>query len=263
MSGDSHEQLASLELTFLGQMGCRIQSGDTVVYIDPFLSDHPRRRFPSPLAVQDLCDADLILGSHDHKDHIDRAAWPCYAQRSPDAVFVIPEFLLGKGLAEDLQISSDRFFGLTVGQRLSIGHVHLTGLASAHEFMDQDEETGLFPYLGFIIQINGFTVYHAGDTCRYEGLETSLQDWSIDVMILPINGRDAIRYASGCSGNMTYQEAVDLAGSSRPGLVIPGHFDLFAHNAEDPQKFGAYMQAKYPDQVFRICEPGERVLINA
>ena len=61
---------------------------------------------------------------------------------------------------------------------------------------------------------------------------------------------------------MTYQEAVDLAGSLHPGMVVPGHYDLFASNAEDPQKFGAYMQVKYPGQVFRICIPGERVVIN-
>ena len=35
---------------------------------------------------------------------------------------------------------------------------------------------------------------------------------------------------------MTFQEAADLAGEVGTVLVIPGHFDMFAHNGEDPAK---------------------------
>ena len=65
--------------------------------------------------------------------------------------------------------------------------------------------------------------------------------------LLPINGRDGVRYRSNCIGNMTFQEAADLAGEVGTVLVIPGHFDMFAHNGEDPAKFEDYLAAKYPD----------------
>lgn len=248
---------AEPELTFLGQMGLRVKKGETTLYIDPFLSDHPKRQFPPPMSVGELCDADLILGTHDHKDHIDRAVWPQYARNSSDAVFVVPELLLRRGLAEDLHIPEKRFLGMTHGQSIELGDVMITAVASAHEFLDRDAETGLYPYLGYIIEIGGFTLYHAGDTCRYEGLQTELKKWIFDVMVLPINGRDAKRYASGCMGNMTYQEASDLAGEVGPQLVIPGHWDLFWHNAEDPDKFTEYMSAKHPAVSVRILGSGE------
>jgi L-ascorbate metabolism protein UlaG (beta-lactamase superfamily) len=62
-----------------------------------------------------------------------------------------------------------------------------------------------------------------------------LQDFGpIDAALLPINGRDGARYRRNCIGNMTFQEAADLAGELHPRLVIPGHWDMFADNPGDP-----------------------------
>ena len=112
--------------------------------------------------------------------------------------------------------------------------------------MDRDPITGQYPYLGYIVEGNGCTVYHSGDCCVYEGLVTRLKHWSFDVVLLPINGRDAKRYSAGCVGNMTYQEAADLAGAIAPRLTIPAHYDMFAGNQEDPLPFLEYMKVKYP-----------------
>ena len=47
-------------------------------------------------------------------------------------------------------------------------------------------------------------------------------------------------------------EAADLAGELRPGLAIPGHWDMFAGNTGDPDAFMDYIDAKYPGQVKTI-----------
>jgi L-ascorbate metabolism protein UlaG (beta-lactamase superfamily) len=79
-------------------------------------------------------------------------------------------------------------------------------------------------------------------------------------MFLPINGRDARRLKVNIIGNMTYQEAADLAGALKPGLVVPGHFDMFERNSENPQLFIDYMKVKYPQQKTLIPEHGRRVV---
>ena len=84
--------------------------------------------------------------------------------------------------------------------------------------------------------------------------------WRIDLAFLPINGRDAKRLAANCIGNMTYQEAADLAGGLAPGAVIPAHYDMFAGNSADVQQFARYMQVKYPRQAVIIPGHGQRVL---
>ena len=61
---------------------------------------------------------------------------------------------------------------------------------------------------------------------------------------------------------MTYQEAADLAGALRPGLVVPAHFEMFESNREDPQLFADYVAAKYPRQKLLIPRHGERVILG-
>ena len=108
----------------------------------------------------------------------------------------------------------------------------------------------------------GVSAYFAGDTVNYEGLLTRLQEMGPDVVFLPINGRDAERYRRGCIGNLTYQEAVDLAGELAPRLAVPVHYDMFAANSEDPRKFVDYLEAKYPGVRSWVGEHGERVEVE-
>jgi len=234
-----------LGLWWLGQMGFVLRIGGAVLFLDPYLSPKASRRVPPLLAPGDLAGATLVLGSHDHSDHIDRPAWPAVAAAAPNVRFAVPDLLL-PALAGDLGIPLQRFLGLDDGRAVNVGSVKVSALPASHELLDRDPATGRYPYLGYVIQAGGCTVYHAGDTCLYEGIQARLRSWQPDVMILPINGRDAKRLSSGCIGNMTYQEAADLAGSVGPRLVVPGHFDMFAHNGEDPALFADYMRVKYP-----------------
>ena len=48
---------------------------------------------------------------------------------------------------------------------------------------------------------------------------------------------------------MTYQEAADFAGEVGPDVVIPGHWDMFSDNSENPQAFEDYLFAKYNDKI--------------
>lgn len=106
-------------------------------------------------------------------------------------------------------------------------------------------------------------MYHSGDTCIYEGMYTKLRKWNkFDVMFIPINGRDAKKYGKNCMGNITYQEAVDLAGSINPRLVVPGHYEMFTENSEDPSLFADYINAKYPEVNYWIGEHGQSVKVS-
>jgi L-ascorbate 6-phosphate lactonase len=143
-----------------------------------------------------------------------------------------------------------------------VGGVRVTALASAHELLDRDPATGMYPYLGYVIEANGCTIYHSGDSCIYEGMHGRLRQWSLDAMFLPINGRDAERLASGCIGNMTYQEAADLSGALRPGLTVPAHYEMFIGNSANPHAFLDYMRVKYPALETALPAHGEKFIIR-
>ncbi len=256
----SNTKLPDNELAFwwLGQHSFVLKIAGKIFYIDPFLTEM-KDRLVSPLfKPEDITNADLIFGSHDHGDHIDRPVWPALAAASPKAKFVVPQ-LLKDGLAGDLGVDVSRFIGMDDGQCFAYDDIRITAVAAAHELLDRDEATGQYPYLGFIIESANRCFYHAGDTCIYEGLMAKLRSWQFDVMCLPINGRDAERYSSGCIGNMTYQEAVDLAGALQARYAVPTHYDMFAMNPGDPDAFTRYLRVKYPGVQPLVCEYGKMV----
>lgn len=243
---------------WLGQLGYVLKIRDTIFYLDPFLAPSPRRNVPPLLDPSEITHANWVLGSHDHGDHIDPYAFPRIAKASPQARFVCSRAARRKLL--QLEIPEERIVALDEGTVLEEGDLRITPIPAAHEFLDYDPELG-YPYLGFVIEMDGVAVYHAGDTVRYEGMVPRLKRWTLDVAFLPINGRDAERLARNCIGNMVYQEAVDLAGELEPRLTVPGHYEMFSNNSENPALFADYMRIKYPHLRYWIGEHGTAVIV--
>lgn len=245
---------------WLGQHSFIVKLADRVLYFDPFLSEHPSRLLPPLLDADEITHADLVFGSHDHTDHIDHPALKKIAQSSPNATFIFPESL-GSRLSGKLGIDRERIIGLDDGYTIDIDGLTISAIPAAHEFLDYDAASEHYPYLGYIVEYENRTIYHSGDTCIYEGLLSRLKQWTFDLVFLPINGRDAKRLSTGCIGNMTYQEAADLAGTLTPGITIPGHYGMFKNNTIDPTLFADYMAVKYPDLKVHLCEPGTRIVV--
>ena len=234
-------------ITWLGQMGLRICMDGTTILVDYFASDFQGRRVPALLPVSEMKNVDGFAGSHNHPDHIDHPAWRIWGSECPEAKFIFPsvhrQSVLDDGIPEERQLPVD------AGQSVQIGSITIRAIPAAHEFLSPDEQ-GRYPCLQYIIEGEGKRIYHTGDTLRYEGMLPLLKTFGhIDAVLLPINGRDGTRYRNNCIGNMTFQEAADLAGELEPGLVLPGHWDMFADNPGDPEAFADYLDAKYEGKI--------------
>ncbi len=243
-------------LWWLGQMGLLVKMGDTVLCIDYYASASSRRLVPPPFQPEETAGITAFLGTHDHLDHIDHEAWRIWARQCPDALFVFPAIHRESVLADG--VAAEKCRGLNDGESCRIGEITIRAIAAAHEFLSP--VGGRYPCLQYIIEGSGLRIYHAGDTLRYEGMLPRLQAFGpIDAALLPINGRDGARYRRNCIGNMTFQEAADLAGELRPGMIIPGHWDMFADNPGNPEAFADYLDAKYriactlPEHFQKIC----------
>jgi len=235
----------------LGQMSELFRFGEVYIGVDLFFSELPGRLVPPPCAPEALPPLAAFIASHDHADHLDRAMLPRLLASSPAAPLVLPRALPVDGLPPT------RLVRLNAGESAIAAGVKITAIAAAHEFLDRDPASGCYPHLAYVFEGNGVTVGHLGDCCIYEGLVSTLRNWRFDVLFLPINGRDAWRYTHDFIGNMTYQEAVDLAGTLGTRVAVPGHFDMFASNAADPKDFTEYLAAKYPDTSAVVPAPGE------
>src|SRR5262249_50247080 len=156
----------------------------------------------------------------------------------------------------------ERHVAISAPETCDVAGGTLSAIKAKHEFFEEDPRLG-FPYLGYVVALNGVTFYHSGDTVVYDGMLPTLQAWRLDVAFLPINGRDAERYRRHVIGNMTFQEAVVLAGELGVGLAVPAHYDMFPGNMEDPRKFADYLAAKFPQVPCWIGPAGRRVSFGA
>ena len=242
---------------WLGQLGYLIRLGDLTIMIDGFLTENDVRLQRSMIKPEELRGIDYILGTHDHDDHIDRIAWRVIARTLPDVRFIVPSPFVDD-LASDLDVPKDRLIGISEGKfDFEAPGIRIEGIAAAHETLDRDPATGEYPYTGYIISGNGVKLYHSGDCVVYDGLERKLlSQGKLDVVFLPINGRDGKRFRAGCIGNMTFQEAVSLVCNIQPALTVPGHYDMFPGNTINPIEFTDYLEARAPSLEYWLGSRG-------
>jgi len=155
-------------------------------------------------------------------------------------------------VADRLKIDPAMPIGLNDGSMVDLCGIRFSGVASAHEALDRDER-GRAKYLGFILQFGGWTIYHSGDTVRYEGMSAKLRPFKIDVALLPINGRAPERRVPG---NLFGREAAQLARDIEAKLVIPCHFEMFEFNTASPDEF--VQHCRKLGQQFKVLRCGEQ-----
>ena len=239
----------ALGIWWLGQASFILRGAGLTVYVDPYLSPSDRRLVPPALAPSDVTNADLVLCTHDHGDHIDPFALAGIAAASPNARFVVPGIAREKVVG--LGIAPERIVVPPIDETVSYGPLKVTAIPAAHEELDHSPEHG-YPYLGYIIELNGVKLYHSGDCTMYAGMIERLQAQRPDVALLPINGHDWKRLHGGCIGNMSYREAADLAWETGADLTIPMHYGMFAMNHEPPGNFVNYALEFYPEMKTKV-----------
>lgn len=249
---------------WLGQSGYAIKTASALVYIDLYLSEHLTQKYAatekphirmteSPLRGGDITNASFVLASHKHSDHLDPGTLPDLFATSPDARLILPAALVDH--ATSLGLDRDRLIPTRGDETLTLDAITVHSLPSAHPDFAYDEASG-YPFLGFVLQMDGITLYHSGDTLAYDGLAERLQPFTPDILFLPINGTDARRDGLHVPPNMNAAEAVALAKAVGNGLVIPHHYDLFTFNTADVNEFVALADAA--DLDYAVLQAGER-----
>ena len=230
---------------WLGQSSLVLKVGGVTIYVDPYLQESERRLTPPAFAPEAVDNADIVLLTHDHGDHIDPVSLPALAAAAPGARFVAPRPTVERVAA--LVGDAARVVPATAGEALTIGAVELIPVAAKHEEFDEHPTLGL-PYLGYVIRVDGVTIYNAGDTIPYAGLVETLQPLAIDLAFLPINGRDFFRTSAGTIGNLDYREAAELAAAIGVDVAVPVHYGMFAGNTVPPGHFVSYLAEFHPQQ---------------
>lgn len=219
-------------VTWLGQASFRFDAGDRRILVDPFFAEHDARRYPPFSLDEHGAGVDWLLVTHPHLDHLDPFSLREVAARSPDLTIVAPAPLE----AEVREAAPGAAFaGVDRGDRLELpgaGAVTVRpaihGMRVAYDYPDDPR------FVGYVLELGGTTLYHAGDTIVTDTLRAALAPLAIDVALLPVNGRTYYREREELVGNMGTRDAVALAAEIGASILVPYHWDLFRGNTEWP-----------------------------
>ncbi|WP_345419653.1 MBL fold metallo-hydrolase [Pseudonocardia xishanensis] len=258
-------------MRFLGHSTARLEIGGRVVLTDPVLT--PRvsalRRMVPPLRPADWADADLVLISHLHGDHLHL---PSLRLLRPETRVVVPrgagEWVRRKGVP--------RVSELGIGDTLVEDGLRVTAVFaehSGHRWGPRSTRGPQAPALGHVLEADGLRIYAAGDTDLFDGM-ASLGE--LDVALLPVWGWGP----SLGPGHMDPERAARALELLRPRLAVPVHWGTLAvaGSTRAPAGHGARMRALLHDPPHRfavaagrhrvdsrvvIAQPGQDVPLDA
>lgn len=200
-------QLLGLEITRIAHDTFRIK-GSKVLYTDPF-----------KVAKSD--EADIVLISHEHFDHL--------SLDDLKKVIFQGTSIVASPLAKDglkgLQVKEIHF--LDPGGKQRVGKVEIEAVPAynlnkfrqpGHPFHPKGEKR-----LGFVIKMDGVTIYHAGDA----DFIPEMKSIQCDIALLPVSGTYV----------MTAEEAAEAAAAIKPKIAVPMHYGAIVGSEADAERF--------------------------
>ncbi|NPA70224.1 MAG: MBL fold metallo-hydrolase [Crenarchaeota archaeon] len=200
---------------FLVRHACvRVEAPNLVIYFDPY-----------EIKRKDLPKADLILVTHEHFDHCDPESILNIAK--PDATIVGPE--IARKCLSQVAGKVGQIIYVRPGQTLEIRGVRIETVPSynVNKFrapgkVFHPKEDGR---VGYLINVAGVSIYHAGDTDVIPEMEQL--KGRVDIALLPVSGTYV----------MTPEEAAEAVKIIQPKVAIPMHYGVIVGDRGHAEKF--------------------------
>lgn len=235
-------------LWYVGGAGYIVRSPEATIYIDPFIGPSDERwvrLIAPPFDPMTVGRCDLILSTHEHRDHCDpEALRPMLASTSAP--------LAGPGssidLARGLGWPDDRLRALGWGDTLTVKDVRITAVRANDPMASGCN--------GYVLECGGLTIVNMGDTLWYDEIGQELRRWRVDVICLSVaeNPVDATYY-------MSEVDAARIARDVGARVLMPHHFDLWAWVALDPRRIASVAPWYAPSTQVVPARFGERLTI--
>jgi len=196
-----------MEITWLGHSGIKLQ-GSKTVYIDPFLTDNP----VASITPDEITEADVVVVTHYHSDHLGDSFAIC---KKTGATLVGIHEIAVDGEAEGITVE-----GMNIGGTVEAKGVKIHMVQALHSAEKGDPA-------GVVIEMDGKTIYHAGDTGLTYDMKLIGEFFNPDLSFIPIGDRYTMGVPSAA-------KAVEFIQTKK---VIPVHYNTFPIVSADPEEF--------------------------
>ena len=215
-----------MKITWLGHSGFRIEAGEDVLLVDPWLRGNPM--FDEARFDEAIAGATHVLVSHGHGDHSGNAVEICKATgASLLGIYDWVQWIAGKEGVEGV--------GFNKGGTVACGAARVTMVAATHSSSvagNDGEPVYAGAEAGFMIEIGGHTIYFMGDTDVMADMAVFEDLHHPDIGIVPIGGHftmDPPRAAYACRKFFHFKTIIPchyrtfpLLAQSAEGLEAPG-----------------------------------------
>jgi L-ascorbate 6-phosphate lactonase len=244
-----------LAVCWLGGAGFVFKTASgRVVAVDPYLSDsldryYSWKRLPlSPILMAPAeLQADLVLATHAHEDHLD-------PETIPDLMGATRAVVAGPRMCAEAMRSwglpEERIVELNRGESSSIAGVNVSAVL-AHHISPEGVQTP--DAVGFVLDLDGIVVYHTGDSLYHPELQQQVRAFHPHLLLVCINGQ---------YGNMDAEEAARLTCEIEAAAVIPMHWGLVAENTADPASFVSALSRLGGKARPLVILPGDAILAS-
>ncbi|GAB4172747.1 MAG: hypothetical protein Fur0032_12220 [Terrimicrobiaceae bacterium] len=217
-----------IAISWIGHASFLIRTAEHSIVIDPNWAKWLKviKRIKQPgFELRDLPTIDLVLVTHAHFDHLDKKSLKAIAADQPIAVPKHVGPLVSR-------LGYERVHELQTWESFRHGHLHITLTPARHwgARMLHDSHRG---FGGFLINYQGRTVFHCGDSAYFEGFREIGEKHDVEIALLPIGAYDA---PTKRDVHMNPEEALRAFIELRAATMIPMHFGTFRLSYEPLQE---------------------------
>ncbi|NLC24778.1 MAG: MBL fold metallo-hydrolase [Oxalobacter sp.] len=249
-------------LTWIGQASFLAQLAGINILIDPVMSMNIgwiRRNSPPGIAWPAMPPIDLVLITHNHRDHMDV---PTLKKLGPDPVYLVPQ-----GLGQwFLKNGFRRVIEMEWWQQEEIAGLNITFVPAEHWSRRSIADVNTSWWGGFVIEKEGLRLYHSGDTGWFDGFaDIGRRFGEIHAAMLPI-GAYAPRWFMKPQ-HINPDEAVDAMTALGAKRLIPMHWGTFKLSDEpldEPPRLlhNAWERASLPECSLEVAALGQILMLD-
>ncbi|WP_394742685.1 MBL fold metallo-hydrolase [Natronococcus roseus] len=250
---------------YLGCNGFVLKGSDgTTIFIDPYvgLGDPPRtvRMIPVPFDPEDVGEADAVLATHEHTDHVHGPSQAPVLENA-GATFYAPDDSLTvareeESWTEEYDVADDQLVEVAEGETIDIGEftVHVE---------DANDPDATHP-VSYVVDHEAGTFFHGGDTKPSEEFERIGSAYDIDLGALAFGtvGRIPDKETGEPKRTRWYNDEnqiVEAATDLELEALLPSHWDMWRGLTSDPKVLHHHAKSfEYPNRL-ELVEIGDRV----